>query len=205
MAVAGAHFGIGRHIDTVSDHEQEEFFRVLYAYNQIYIATGPVIKIAVLLMYQRVFDIAPFRLTARILGAIIVTWWLGEALTGILTCIPVQAYWELALQKEPGTKCINLEIFDIQYAVLNIFFDLVLLALPVRMVLRLQLSGAQKLGFVVIFLLGGLYGLPSSQHLRGQTLIDCRSTAIAALIRLLTAILNINNADYTCTYIAQSR
>lgn len=52
--------------------------------------------------------------------------------------------------------CIKPTPYYVGVAVPNIATDIVLLALPVRMILGLQLSTGQKIGLTATFLTGGL-------------------------------------------------
>ena len=147
------HYGIGKHIQAVPAGNFIHFWKTLYAYNQIYVATGPATKIAVLLMYRRIFATKMFRDAVMILGTLTLMWYLGEALSGVFTCIPVQDYWE----KPQNAKCIDLKSYDIGYAVVNIGLDVFILVLPIRMVWGLKTTIGQKIALTFAFLLGGLY------------------------------------------------
>lgn len=148
----GARYGIGKHIQDVSQVDQQRWYKCLFVGNIVYVGTGPSIKVAALLMYKRVFAIPSFQTIAKFGCAVCFIWYLGEILGSIFNCWPVQGFWD----KNLNAKCITTLHFDIQYAVINISLDLVILALPIKMVLGLQLSAAQKVGFILLFMMGGL-------------------------------------------------
>lgn len=148
----GARFGIGKHIQYVSEEDQANWNKTLFYGNLVYVATGPSIKIAALLMYQRVFAVPKFRLVVRVLCGICFAWYVGETIGCIWNCIPISGFWN----KSIPAKCISTRDFDLQYAIINISLDAIILALPVKMVLGLQLSKPQKMAFVLLFLMGGL-------------------------------------------------
>ena len=103
-------------------------------------------------MYQRVFAVPQFRLIARILCGLCVAWHVAEICGCIWNCVPIKGFWD----KSIPAKCVNTRNFDLQYAVINISLDAIILALPIKMVLGLQLSKARKIGLVILFLMGGL-------------------------------------------------
>ena len=150
--MVGIKYGIGKHIELVDAYSQQQFFRVLYAYNHVYVATAPSIKISVLLMYKRVFPTYRFKKVVNVFSAIIFVWWLAEALVAVFDCWPINAYWNKRIEH----KCQDIKTGQLQYAVFNIGFDVLILALPVRMVLKLHLSPTRKIAVVAVFLLGSL-------------------------------------------------
>lgn len=162
----GVNYGVGKHLDTIENtFPYVKFWKTLYAFNQIYIATGPTIKISLLLLYRRIFDTTLFRRVVFWLVCVNIAWWIAMCVSGVFTCVPVQGYWFTDL---PGRKCMSLLDYDIGYAVVNIVLDVFILVLPVHMVWRLTLTGSQKVALTFIFLLGSLYvpiiTLASAQH-----------------------------------------
>lgn len=136
----------------MSEADQEKWNKSLFYGNLVYVSTGPSIKIAALLMYQRVFAIPRFRLVVRVLCGVCFAWYVAETIGSIWNCVPINGFWNKSIH----AKCISTHDFDLQYAVINISLDVIVLALPIRMVLGLQLSNPQKAGFVLLFLMGGL-------------------------------------------------
>lgn len=154
MRLPAVKFGIGRHLEALkATFSPVPFWKLLFAYNQIYVMTGPVNKIAMLLMYLRIFDTPFFRRTVNWGIMVNVAWWLGMSISGVFTCIPVQAYWFTDI---PGKKCFNLLPYDLGYAVVNISLDVFILLLPVREVWKLQLTKPQKVAISLVFLIGAL-------------------------------------------------
>jgi len=115
--------------------------------------TGPMNKIAMLLMYRRIFD-TPFFQRVVVGGVITnIIWWFTMSVSGVFTCVPVQAYW---LTETPGKKCFNLLQYDLGYAIINIALDVFILILPIQEVWKLQVTRPQKIAISFIFLIGGL-------------------------------------------------
>ena len=113
------------------------------------------IKPSILLMYRRIFSIDDsFRRQSFLLGAVVVAFWTASTIVSIMACIPVQYSW--TSMGDPR-YCYNYNIFWMVSGAVEVLIDTAILALPVRMVLRLQLSLKRKISIMLIFLLGGLY------------------------------------------------
>ena len=145
-------FGIGLHLNQVTDEQLRNFKIALFIANFFYVGTGPSIKISALLMYQRVFATQRFRLVATTLIVVCLLWYVAETLASIWNCVPIQGFWDESVK----AKCIDGQTFDLQFAIINIGLDVIILALPVRMITALQLSRTQKVAFCGLFLMGGL-------------------------------------------------
>lgn len=70
----------------------------------------------------------------------------------IFQCVPLERSWNKNIE---GT-CIDSSDFWLANAVLNISTDVVVLALPIREVFKLQLRLQEKLMLYSVFLLGGM-------------------------------------------------
>lgn len=82
---------------------------------------------------------------------VVVSYSLCSVLTLILGCLPVRAIWDLTV-KSP--KCINRNAVILTLSILNIATDIVVLVLPMKIVLPLQMPRRQKIGLYAIFLSG---------------------------------------------------
>ncbi|GAB1207802.1 hypothetical protein APSETT445_006537 [Aspergillus pseudonomiae] len=112
----------------------------------------PSIKISILLLYRRIFAVRKFRIASLITGGLVMSWCLAVFITVFLQCRPIALNWDKTLE---GT-CIDPKKFFFGNAISNLLIDVVILALPIPMVLQLQLRLSQKLTILSIFLLGGL-------------------------------------------------
>lgn len=71
----------------------------------------------------------------------------------IFQCKPVQAAWDKTIPEE---QCFNLEHYVIGTNVPNIVADAAIIALPIPLVWKLQVSQMRKVGLVAVFLLAAL-------------------------------------------------
>ncbi len=91
------------------------------------------------------------RLTIVAIG-VVGAWSLALVLTSILTCHPVEGYWDKSVQ----ATCIpDMPLWYIN-AAWNIASDLFIFAVPIPVLWRLQLPRSQRLSLIAIFCLGFL-------------------------------------------------
>lgn len=57
------------------------------------------------MQYRRIFTLREMRLPIYIVMGICVAYGIESVLTGTLSCIPVDAFWDL--MKKPTAKCLN--------------------------------------------------------------------------------------------------
>ncbi|KAI9694169.1 MAG: hypothetical protein M1822_003440 [Bathelium mastoideum] len=149
----GVQYGYGRHLLTLEPNEIVEYSKVNFAIYQTYGTALTLIKISVLLFYVRIFDTRQFRLRVYIVGALVIAWFFANMFTAIFQCNPIKKAWLATL---PYGHCINPLTYIEGAHGANIVLDVIILALPVSGVWRLQMSMSRKIGVAGIFLLGGL-------------------------------------------------
>ena len=149
---SGYKIGIGRHIEAVPPENLVRFKKILYAWNLFYDPTPPMIKISLLLLYKRVFTNRKFHTAVNVVGGFTVIWCLAFFTKSIWNCVPIRGFWDTSVH----ARCLNFTSSTIAYAVVNIFTDIVVLALPGPVIWRLQLSTPRKVALTLIFMLGSL-------------------------------------------------
>ena len=117
-----------------------------------YVFSIGLVKISLLLMYSRLFPTKFFTMSFYILGGVTVGWVIAICGFSIFQCSPIRKAW---LPKMEGT-CINLKASFIGNAVPNICTDIIILCLPIREVMRLQVTTAKRVSLLFIFGLGFL-------------------------------------------------
>ena len=125
---------------------------MFYISEQLYGLSVTVIKASILLFYRRLFSTVQFRTWTTVVLIFVGVWLITNNVAAAVQCLPVQKAWEFDL---PG-HCVNPMTLVIGIQVPNVFLDVVILALPMPMVYRLQLSRTKRLRVAAIFLLGGL-------------------------------------------------
>ena len=117
-------------------------------------------KLSILLMYRRIFSVDTlFRLHVLLLGVFVLAFWFAASIARLFFCRPFGYFWKgIDLEKH----CFGYNGFWLAVGLIEVAIDIFILALPVRMVLRIQFSNKQKASVMFVFLLGSLYGFPRS-------------------------------------------
>ncbi|KAL2138798.1 hypothetical protein VTI28DRAFT_6204 [Corynascus sepedonium] len=119
---------------------------ILYIYNLVWT------KLAILLMYYRIFHFPYFKKMAYGIGGFVIAWCVTCMFLFIFICVPVEKLWYPDL---PG-HCIDQVGTWIANAASTILTDVVILALPIPQVWKLQLRRPEKVGVTIAFCLGFL-------------------------------------------------
>jgi hypothetical protein len=127
--------------------------QTLFATEVIYGVLMALEKTSILLLYKRLFYIERwFRVTTYILIITIWIWGISESMVAIFQCKPIAYQWNKKLH---GT-CVNQPAYHRWVRVPNIIHDVVMLALPVPMIWKLQLAFRQRLALMCLFIFGSL-------------------------------------------------
>lgn len=114
-----------------------------------YLACLGFIKTSVLFFYTRLGDRTLTRMSYVMVGVIICQ--AGSfVLVAAFQCNPIKMAWT---GTGPG-KCVDINVFYLCNAALNIFTDLLTYSLPVRVIFKLQIPRKQKIALVFILCLG---------------------------------------------------
>lgn len=117
-----------------------------------YCLTITIVKIAILLLYRRIFSTKAFRQKTLIVGTACLIWFFITIFLDIFQCHPFRAAFECGLLFTE--HCIDLQAYYWGVTGANLGLDVVMLFLPLHMVWDLKISRTQKLGLSGIFLLG---------------------------------------------------
>ncbi|KAH8722918.1 hypothetical protein GQ44DRAFT_774445 [Phaeosphaeriaceae sp. PMI808] len=150
--IQGARYGNGRHFINVplenGMHILKYLFFSIVAYHITLIST----KLSILLQYKRIFTLKSSRMPIYIAMGICVACGVTAVVTAVFTCVPVDAYWNF--MKKPFAKCVNQDAMYHANAALNISTDLLVAALPIRSLWKLQIALKQKIALLIILTLG---------------------------------------------------
>lgn len=111
------------------------------------------VKLSLLLLYNRVFPTAWFRLTTKIIAAFIILHGLAFLFTITFQCNPVAAAWN----KHIDGQCIDTSAVIMVGAIFSIVEDFVLILLPVTEIRKLNMSKRVKFTLAFVFAIGSLY------------------------------------------------
>lgn len=167
--IQGARYGNGRHLINVPMENGK--FVLLYLYFGIiaYHFSLFCTKMSILLQYRRIFTLKDSRKPIYIVMGICVATALTAIICAIFTCIPVDSFWNL--YKMPYAKCMNKDAMYHANAGFNIFTDLLVAALPVRALWKLQIPMRQKVALIMILTLGWFVVIISALRLHFLILV----------------------------------
>lgn len=114
-----------------------------------YLACLGFVKTSVLWFYTRLGDRFLLRMSYVMMG-VITAQATSFVLVAAFQCNPISMAWT---GTGPG-KCVNIDVFYLCNAALNIFTDLLTYTLPIRVIMRLQMPRKQKIALGFILCLG---------------------------------------------------
>lgn len=117
-----------------------------------YCTTVSSAKLSILVFYLRLSPQKPFRIAVYALIGIVVAYTLSYIITILLLCKPIELNWDITVK---GT-CISRLAPMMVLSVANIFIDVAILVIPIRVVIPLQMPRRQKLSLLLLFATGGL-------------------------------------------------
>ncbi len=146
-------YGLGKHVYVMNPVNIPLYLRDFYVSIVMYCAALLFIKLSFLFQYYRVLAVQT-RMRYIYIASIVVVggWALSQVLVGIFACNPVSGFWDSSIK----AKCIpNIPQWYIN-AGGNIITDVLVFALPLPAIWRLQLPKASKIVLLFVFSLGFL-------------------------------------------------
>jgi hypothetical protein len=109
------------------------------------------VKLSLLSFYCRIFPFPNFILVAKATAGFILLWAIAVILGGFLLCQPFAYTWD---QTIPGGHCGN-QVLSYQITgALNLVTDLMVLAMPMRHLWKLEMRLSQKVPLLCAFAVG---------------------------------------------------
>src|SRR5262245_4579566 len=109
-------------------------------------------KLAVLDIYLHLFVTRWARWTVFAIGLVIVGTAISYILGTIFECRPIAKTWDKSIEG----SCVNTKAMYTFFSLPNIISDLAMLAVPIPIIIRLNMSRTVKAGVLVTFLSGGM-------------------------------------------------
>ncbi|KAK9545726.1 hypothetical protein V6Z77_009280 [Aspergillus fumigatus] len=151
-----ANLGLGKDIWTVSPDNITHilYSPKIYFYDELlYLSIIPLTKISICLFYLRVFPARPFRMMTYIVIGLNTGFLIAFVMISVLQCRPIKGAW-LHWDGEGHYSCNNINAQGWSAAAINMVLDLIVMALPLRELYRLNLSLRKKLFVMSMFSLG---------------------------------------------------
>lgn len=149
--------GIAKDVWAIPFEDITRFTFWLYVLTITYFLMVPIVKLALLFFFLRIF---PKVWTRRLLWATIafnITYGIVFVIVGVFQCRPISYYWTQWDDKSSASgRCNDLNAIAWSNATISIVIDIWMLALPLYEVYHLQLSWRRKISVSLMFLVGTL-------------------------------------------------
>jgi hypothetical protein len=123
----------------------------------LYILTVTPAKLSVLFFYRRLFNTKTFRDLTAVVATAVFLWCLAALLSTVLSCKPVSSYWHSSSR----LYCLNLHSLELGTGITNIILNTFIIAMPVPVLWRLEISLAPRLILLSMFGFGMLVAVTS--------------------------------------------
>ena len=147
--------GVGLHIQLVEPTNIVTILKLYWSGEVIYIFQACLYRLSTIFLYLRLFGTnRKFSISALVLAAVIVIFFILNVAVLVTECDPVATAWNPLLKGH----CRNPVTFYITVQSVSMVLDLLVLVLPLPMIRALNLKRSQKLLLVLVFTLGYGYG-----------------------------------------------
>ncbi|KAK2769522.1 integral membrane protein [Colletotrichum kahawae] len=119
-----------------------------------YSLTVVLAKLSLLFLYLRLCPDQSFRIVVMTLIGIVTAYSIAYQLLSLFGCRPVYASWDAVALKT--ASCVNKETVYMVLSIANIVMDIVILVLPLKIVIPLQMARRQKASVILLFATGTL-------------------------------------------------
>ncbi|KAL4935936.1 hypothetical protein BDV06DRAFT_217048 [Aspergillus oleicola] len=158
----------GFHQALLEVYQIERFLLLVYIDNLFYALTIPTIKLSILFLYHRLFPVRNFTYAIIFVGLIVAGWTVSVVIVQVFTCTPVQGAWI----PSSAEHCIDQTKFYYGNSASNVLTDVFILALPMRLIWRLNMSKRKKRAVTGLLLMGGFVCISSIVRLSYLSEID---------------------------------
>ncbi len=143
----GVHSGVGRYDEHVSGLTVA---KLVVANNNLWILIVNITKASILVQYLRIFDCRVIRALCIVLMLALLPAAFWGIFGGTFLCTPTARLWNPQI----AGHCMNAQNYWYSVAGIDIGLDFLILVLPLPAITRLRLPRKQKLGLILVFLLG---------------------------------------------------
>ncbi|KAI2473848.1 hypothetical protein F4781DRAFT_427084 [Annulohypoxylon bovei var. microspora] len=117
--------------------------------------SSSLIKMSIVTSYLRIWSDRPFKHLCRTLLVLLTLFGLTLFFGGVFACVPISLSWTPpSPSSRTSSQCIDLPLFMFITSTLNTALDLIIFAIPVPLVHRLQIAVRQKVALTGVFTIG---------------------------------------------------
>ncbi|KAK9417290.1 putative Integral membrane protein [Seiridium unicorne] len=111
------------------------------------------VKYSILFLYHRLFPGKTFRNALLVTAALITAWFIPTSVIGVLMYLPIESKWNFSVN---GT-CIDYGKAMVAMDVINVMIDFMVLAIPMPILWKVQMTTRRKTLLSGAFAAGGMY------------------------------------------------
>lgn len=154
LSLMTVRYGAGEHLMALVSNPAKmvKMYKWLVAAQMVYFATLWLCRVSGLAFYARLNPMPRFQLYIHLAFAFVTAVWVSQALIIGLQCVPLRALWDTSVKG----KCMTSTQVFLATSIMTIICDSLILALPVKIVWRLQISLGRKITLLLIFCFGVL-------------------------------------------------
>lgn len=144
--------GVGYHVWDLKLEQISRIRRWSFSTQVAFTFAVSLTKFSILLFYLRFATTRRFKIWIYGTMAFVVCWTITWTFMVIFQCIPVQSYW---MPTQPGDFCLTVQNeMHLLHGASNLFSDILVLALPIPTVWKLQMPMRQKWTLIGVLTLG---------------------------------------------------
>ncbi|KAJ5305978.1 hypothetical protein N7508_004993 [Penicillium antarcticum] len=174
-SLPAVHHGYGKHAKDLPHYNRVTARKWFFGAQIMYKIVIAVNKLSFLCLYLRIFPQRIFRWSCYIGFGLITGWGLAYLFATIFQCKPIASFWDVTI-KNP--QCLDKKGLWMSYSLINIGFDLAIIALPIYPLSRLRLQRLKKIGLLVVFGMGAF-------------------VCVTTIVRTTTLVQSAENSDST--------
>lgn len=155
------------------------------------------LKFSILQLYGSIFVLKRFHMCLWAVATFVAGWMISATGVSIGQCTPIASGWDHTI---PGGYCVNYGLLVLVSGVFNVVTDLVILAMPIPLVLRLQISKQKKYLLIFTFAIGSrsVFSLVTQSFHTNPFLPP--SACIVSIVRLAFSLIVGSTADVSCEF-----
>lgn len=163
--IVGAKLGFGRDMWSIPPDNITASLKWLYVAYFMYMIAEALCQLSILAFYIRIMVDPKVRLVVWVLIGMVLGFGLGNTFAMIFQCAPIPFFWDGWRGEMSGSCPVNVQLFGFIRGGIEIFLDLAILALPLPMLARLNMSRKKKLQIMSMFCVGFIITIVSCLRL----------------------------------------
>ncbi|KAJ5655986.1 hypothetical protein N7507_007936 [Penicillium longicatenatum] len=162
-----ARVGMRQHVTVLPPANTVLIAKMLIIYQIVYYNAMVLAKFSYLFFYLRIFVTREFRILTWVCMGCAAAYWIGSMLQIFLICTPFEKNWS----NVPG-HCASQNVAFSTIGAFNLITDVLIMALPIRFIWKLQMSIGTKMALYGIFGLGVFISSITIIRIRVLTTVD---------------------------------